>query len=215
MTSGPYAYVSNPMQLSAMLTLAFWGLILASPWVTAAAVMAHLYGLGIAGWDEQGDLEARFGERWAAYRRGVRRWVPRRRPWHPALALTDGRAEAARLYVAESCQVCAGVKRWIERRGPVALEIVAAEHHPARGLARITYDPRDGSAEAQGIAALARGLEHIHLGYALAGFAMRLPVVRHVLQLLIDASGGEPREIPRWPERDGPDPAEPTAGRPA
>jgi hypothetical protein len=40
-------------------------------------------------------------------------------------------------------------------------------------------------------------LEHIHLGWAFAGFAMRLPIVRQALQFLVDASGGEPRRIPR------------------
>jgi protein-S-isoprenylcysteine O-methyltransferase Ste14 len=194
--SGPYAYLASPMQLSAMLTLAVWGVMLESPWVSAAAVMAHLYGLGIAGWDEQGDLHARFGDRWTAYRRAVPRWLPRFRPWHPALAGTQG---PARLYVAESCEVCAGVKPWFERRRPVALEVVAAERHPDRDLERITYDPGDGSPEEHGIVAVARGLEHIHLGYALVGFAMRLPGVHHVLQLLADASGTPPRSIPRRP----------------
>ncbi len=197
-TSGPYAYVANPMQLSAILVLAVWGLMLGSPWVSAAAVVAHLYGLGIAGWDERGNLEARFGERWIAYRRAVRRWRPRLRPWHPALAAPAWPAEPARLYVAESCEACAEVKRWFERRHPVALEVVAAERHPDRDLERITYDPGDAGAEEQGVAALARGLEHIHFGYALVGFAMRLPVVCPLLQLLADVSGGQPRVIPRW-----------------
>src|SRR5262249_17804827 len=59
----------------------------------------------------------------------------------------------------------------------------------------ITYEPADGSRSASGVAAIARGLEHIHLGWALVGFFLRLPVVCQLCQLLADASGAEPRRI--------------------
>jgi hypothetical protein len=41
---------------------------------------------------------------------------------------------------------------------------------------------------------VAGALEPIHLGWALVGFALRLPIVSHLSQLLVDASGGEPRQ---------------------
>ena len=43
--------------------------------------------------------------------------------------------------------------------------------------------------------AIARGLEHIHLGWAFVGFTLRLPAVGGLAQLLVDASGGEARVI--------------------
>jgi protein-S-isoprenylcysteine O-methyltransferase Ste14 len=196
-TSGPYAYVANPMQLSGMLVLATWGLALESLWVVAAAVMAHLYGLGIAGWDEGRDLEARFGTRWGIYRRAVRRWWPRLRPWHPTLDPAWGPAEPARLYVAWSCGMCAGLGAWLARRRPVGLVLLAAEDHPARDLTRLTYDPGDGSGDETGIGALARALQHVHFGYALVGLVMRLPVVHGGLTLLADVSAGPPRVVRR------------------
>jgi protein-S-isoprenylcysteine O-methyltransferase Ste14 len=196
-TSGLYAYLANPMQLSGVLVLATWGWVLGSYWVSAAAVVAHLYGLGIAGWDEGRDLEARFGARSAVYRRAVRRWWPRLRPWHPTLDPGWGPARPARLYVAESCGLCAELGGWFERRRPAGLEIVAAERHPARDLGRLTYDPGDGSGDETGVAALARALEHVHLGYALAGVVMRLPVLRAALTLLADVSAGPPRAMRR------------------
>ena len=75
------------------------------------------------------------------------------------------------------------------------LAIVPAETHPSQALRRITYEPADGSPGASGIGAVARALEHVHLGWALLGFLLRLPVVCQLAQLLADASGAEPRTI--------------------
>jgi protein-S-isoprenylcysteine O-methyltransferase Ste14 len=190
-TTGVYAYVRNPMQLSAVMLLFLLGLVLRNAWVSAAGVMAHLYSAGLAGWDEDEDLRQRFGDAWIAYRRGVRGWVPRLRPWHRP------DHPPARLFVAEGCGMCREVGRWFERRGTRNLTIVAAETHPSGALRRITYEPGDGSRAASGVEAVARALEHIHLGWALLGFLVRLPIVCPLAQLLADASGAEPRRIPR------------------
>ena len=186
-TSGLYAYLRNPMQLSAVVLLFLMGLVLQNAWIAAAGVMAHIYSIGLAGSDEDEDLRARFGADWIAYRSGVRAWVPRFRPW--------ASRPSAHLYVAESCGLCRDVGRWFERRGARQLAIVPAETHPSRALTRITYEPGDGSREATGVEALARALEHIHFGWALVGCLLRLPVIGPLAQLLADASGGEPRKI--------------------
>ena len=188
-TSGLYGYIRNPMQLSAVVLLFFLGLVLRNVWVAAAGVMAHIYSVGLAGWDEGEDLRARFGADWIAYRRGVRAWVPQLRPWHQT-----GRS-TARLFVSESCDMCREVGRWFAVRGTRQLAIVPAETHPSRALTRITYEPGDGSREATGVEAVARALEHVHLGWALIGCLLRLPVICQLAQLLTDASGGEPRDI--------------------
>jgi hypothetical protein len=54
------------------------------------------------------------------------------------------------------------------------------------------------------VAAVARAFEHVHLGWALLGFLMRLPVLCQLTQLLADASGAGPRTIPA---RGGPRPS--------
>jgi protein-S-isoprenylcysteine O-methyltransferase Ste14 len=188
-TSGVYAYVGNPMQTSAVVLLALLGVILGNAWIAAAGVGAHVYSAGLAGWDEDVDLRQRFGAAWVEYRTSVRRWVPRLRPWHrPA-------QPPARLFVAQNCDMCSEVGRWFAARRPRALTIVPAEFHPTRSLMRIRYEPPDGGRPEDGIAAVARALEHIHLGWALAGFILRNPVVRPIAQLLVDASGGQPRPL--------------------
>jgi protein-S-isoprenylcysteine O-methyltransferase Ste14 len=188
-TTGVYAYVRNPMQLSAVMLLFLWGLLIGNPWVSAAGVMAHVYSAGLAGWDEDEDLRVRFGDDWMTYRRAVRAWIPQFRPWHRP------DRPAARLYVSERCDMCREVGRWFERRGALQLDIVAAETHPSGRLTRITYEPGDRTAGVTGIEAVARSLEHVHLGWAFVGFLLRLPVVRQLTQLLTDASGGEARAI--------------------
>ena len=194
-TSGPYAYVSNPMQLSMALGLLGWGALLGSAPVAAAGLMAFIYSAGLAAWSEGDDLFVRHGEPWRAYRAAVRPWLLRWRPW-----ATPGRE--ARLYVAAGCDPCSGLGRWIAARDPVGLTIAAAERHPARDLRRITYEPGDGTPDEEGVAALARALEHIHLGWAMLGWMMRLPMLRPVLQLVVDASGGEPRTVRRTARLD-------------
>ena len=188
-TSGIYAYVRNPMQLSAVLMFLLLGFALWNPWIAAAGVMAHLYAVGFAGADEESDLQARFGPAWTAYRTGVPKWFPRIRPWH-----APGEPPS-RLFVAQGCDVCRDVAAWFDGRGASQLTIIPAEDHPSGALRRITYEPGDGSRAASGIEAIARAVEHISIGWALAGFALRLPLVLPLVQLLADASGAGPRTL--------------------
>jgi protein-S-isoprenylcysteine O-methyltransferase Ste14 len=117
-TTGPYAYVANPMQMAAALVLVAWGVELRSGWVALAGVMAHIYSVGLANWDERGDLSDRFGKPWQDYRHEIHNWLPR---WRPYVE------QVATLYVSETCGICSQVKGWIERRGVRGLEIRAAE----------------------------------------------------------------------------------------
>ena len=189
--SGMYRYVANPMQLSCFVVMMAWGGLLRNPWVAAAGVMSFLYGLGLANWDEGEDLKARFGEPWQKYRRHVRAWRMRWKPRH------DSASRPALLYVAETCGPCSEVRRWFERRSTIGLAFIAAEDHPAHDLRRITYDPQDGNEPEDGIRAIARGLEHIHFGWAFAGACLRLPMMADVVQVLMDASGFGPRLVLR------------------
>jgi hypothetical protein len=71
--------------------------------------------------------------------------------------------------------MCRDVARWSEVRGGRHLTIVPAESHPSGALRRITYESADGVYRASGIDAVARALEHIHLGWALGGCVIGLP----------------------------------------
>lgn len=189
--SGLYRYMASPMQISGAMVLAALGVFLRNLPLVLAAPVVIIYGVGLASWHEGVEMRRRFGESWVLYRRAVPAWRPRWEPWHAP------DSPIPRLYIAESCGLCQAVRRWFEARRPIALILDAAEDHPERDLTRITYDPMDGTPPEEGVAALARGLEHLNLAWAFLGAGLRLPVVRPLAQFLADAAGFEPQLIPR------------------
>lgn len=186
-TSGIYRYCANPMQLSCGLVMLAWAGLLRNGWLVLAAATSIVYSAGIAEWDERQDLARRFEAEWKHYRAAVRNWRPRWRPYHTG--------PTARLYIAGSCGPCSELRSWLEARKPLGLQFIAAEMLPAGSIRRMRYDPNDGSAAVDGVRALGRALEHLHLGWALSGAALRLPLVWQSVQLLMDASGLGPRLI--------------------
>lgn len=187
-SSGVYAYIANPMQSCTTLLLLVLALELRSAWMAVAALVSFLYAVGLAAWDEGEDLLQRHGLPFRQYRRHVRNWVPRWRPFVP---------RPARVYIADECGKCSQLANFLRWLQPEGLEIFAAEEHASRDLVRMTYDPQDGSEEQSGIAALGRAFEHINLGWAWLGIAIRLPGVCHLLQSIADVSGGGPMKVVR------------------
>jgi protein-S-isoprenylcysteine O-methyltransferase Ste14 len=186
-TSGIYRYFANPMQLSCTLVMAAWAGVLRSGWMLLAAGLSLVYSAGIAAWDEDEDLARRFGSAWRDYRSAVKNWRPRWRPYHngpPAL-----------IYIARSCGPCSEVRTWLEARSPLGLQIVEAETLPAGSIQRMRYDAGYGNGTVDGVRAMGRALEHLHLGWALCGAALRLPCVWQLVQLFMDAAGLGPRVI--------------------
>jgi protein-S-isoprenylcysteine O-methyltransferase Ste14 len=186
-TSGPYAYVANPMQAAACLVLLGLAVVLGSVWLAAAALIDVVYGAGLAGWHEHTRMHTQFGADWLAYRRAVRVWWPRWRPYVGSPSV---------LYVDTSCGPCTQLGDWLAGQHPPGLQIVSAADHPVPELDRLTFQHPDGREE-EGVAALARGLESIHLGWAFVGWTLRLPIVCPIVQLLVDASGGGPHRVIR------------------
>jgi protein-S-isoprenylcysteine O-methyltransferase Ste14 len=186
-TSGMYRYCANPMQLSCALAMLGWAALLRNGWLMAAAAASVIYSAGIAEWDESQDLERRFGAAWKHYRREVRNWRPLWRPYHAG--------EPARLYLAASCRPCSQLRAWLEAKGPVGLEMFDAETLADGSVRRMRYDAGDGSDYTEGVRALGRALEHLNLGWALAGTVLRLPILWQWVQLLMDASGLGPRAV--------------------
>ncbi|MFC3994689.1 methyltransferase family protein [Nocardiopsis sediminis] len=185
--TGPYAYVRNPMQLCVVLGYLACALLAWDVRPLIGAAVAFACAAGPAAGHEDETLRRSFGPAWDRYRAGVRPWLPRPRPW-------PGRTPAV-LYVARGCAVCSPLEGWLLRRRPTALTIAAAETHP-RPLRRLTYACADGL-DATGIAAFGRALEHLHLGWALLGWAIGLPGVARCLGLCADAFGAGPRAVRR------------------
>ena len=182
--TGIYRYIANPMQVSCALVMLLWAVALRSKWMLVGPLICVVYSAGIAAWDEAADLERRFGGDWVRYRAAVRDWWPR---WRPFVAVE------ATVYIARGCEPCSRVRLWLEGRAPRGLRIVDAETLPAGLIRRMWYVCGDETVE--GVRAMARALEHLHLGWALVGAAMRLPVIASGLQVFADAMGFGPREV--------------------
>lgn len=188
-TSGPYSYVRNPMQLSMVLIFAIGAATLWNPWLLASAAIAFAYGAGLASWHEGIDLERRFGKQWTNYRTEICNWIPR---WKPHVE------DEAQLLVAFSCSTCSSVGRWFIARNPVGLKVAPAEDSQDPGLRRVTYISA-GSEPIRGVAAIARALEHIHLGWAVTGWFLATPGVSHLAQLMADVFGPTPQVVAGLP----------------
>lgn len=82
---GPYAYVRNPMILSALSVLlgeaCFLGSIPIALWCLLFWIMNTVY---FTYFEEPG-LVKRFGGEYEEYKKHVRRWIPRLQPWIPPL----------------------------------------------------------------------------------------------------------------------------------
>jgi protein-S-isoprenylcysteine O-methyltransferase Ste14 len=188
-TSGPYSYVRNPMQVSMVLIFLVGGVSLWNGWLLTAAFVAFIYGAGLAEWHEDVQLSERFNDTWRSYRTTVRPWVP---GWRPTVS------EPSTLLVAYSCATCSSIGRWFLTRDPVGLEIAPAEDSNDPDLRRVTYVPADGPPQ-RGVIAVARALEHIHLGWAMAGWVLAMPIVSHFAQLVVDVFGPTPHAVDGLP----------------
>lgn len=96
-TTGPYAYIANPMQAGMTIALVILGLLLRSPWLIAGAFIGFAFSTGIADWHERSQLEERFGSKWVDYDSQVRSWIPR---WKPVYMNRSQEAPVAHLYYA-------------------------------------------------------------------------------------------------------------------
>jgi protein-S-isoprenylcysteine O-methyltransferase Ste14 len=80
---GLYRHVRNPMYVAVGATIVGQALVLGRPVLLAYAALFWLVVAGFVRIYEEPTLSARYGEEYAEYRRAVRAWWPRRRPWSP------------------------------------------------------------------------------------------------------------------------------------
>lgn len=184
-TTGPYRFVSNPMQLGGTLLLLGQAVLYASPWLAGMAVVGALFAATSARVHEFATIGRRFGASWTVYQASVRAWWPR---WRPV------DSTSATLWVAESCGACRDIGVWIERRHPVGLTIRPAEQHPTRSLQRAAYEAADGHTTT-GVDAIAHAAEHLDAWWAGLGLLLRLPGVRSFARVIGDAVGFGPQQL--------------------
>ena len=181
---GIYAYIRNPMQFSMTNLLILESHFLWSPWPLLIAIAGLVYSEGFARWSENQDMNARFGNSWAAYKATHRPWLP---------TFFPESASPSELWYDDSCTACHQTANWFANRSPIALKICKASEWPGDPLERITWHhPTSGRTE-HGVTAVAMALQHLHLGWALVGWIIGLPGLSHVIQICLDASGAGKR----------------------
>ena len=80
---GLYRYVRTPMYLAVAATIVGQALLLGQ-WILLPYAAAFLgVTAAFVHWYEEPTLRRQFGEEYEEYRRAVRGWWPRRRPWRP------------------------------------------------------------------------------------------------------------------------------------
>ncbi|MBW6439340.1 isoprenylcysteine carboxylmethyltransferase family protein [Actinoplanes hulinensis] len=175
-TTGVYAYLANPMQVSAILLQLLLAAATRSATLAAVALSTTAFAAAIAGPHERQDLQSRYGQSWRDYRDRVRDWRPRRTPYEPV---------PARLWLDDDCGPCTTVRDALQRRHPAGLTILPASTHPGT-LWRARYEAADGHT-ADGVAAVARSLEHIGALPAYISMFLLLPGLNRLAQLITDA----------------------------
>jgi protein-S-isoprenylcysteine O-methyltransferase Ste14 len=172
-STGPYAFVANPMQIiSALLVLLI--AINARSWGLAfIAVMFALFDAVYAHWYNEAHIAQAMPGEWSRFEQGVPAWGMRWRPY------VEGEAEVA---ISRD-----GPARWIwERvwrrvyRGHAVRERLLEPHD---GL-RLRYRRPAAGVDATGVMAAARVLEHGPLPFAMLGWLMRFAGIGAVLQIV-------------------------------
>jgi protein-S-isoprenylcysteine O-methyltransferase Ste14 len=81
--AGPYRWVRNPMAFASLAQGGAIGLMAGSPLVLAYILVGALMWNALARPWEEHELEAKFGAEYAHYKRQVRCWIPRVKPYSP------------------------------------------------------------------------------------------------------------------------------------
>ena len=81
---GLYRHVRNPMYLAVVAAITGQALALGQPVLLGYAAAVWVTVASFVRWYEEPALTQQFGAQYRAYRRSVRAWLPRIRPWRPA-----------------------------------------------------------------------------------------------------------------------------------
>ena len=156
-TTGIYAYVSNPMQLSAALGFLVLGALLQNAWIMAASAMAWVFVQGMVRWHNRNDLLIRFPVGWPEYKANVPEWLPRWKPWAPKPATVT---------------LCKS-STWHERIAPFLNEASGLDVQWSEDTSA-TYVHPNNAYDFHGSCAIAAAIAHKNLVFALISHAWLL-----------------------------------------
>jgi protein-S-isoprenylcysteine O-methyltransferase Ste14 len=173
-TSGPYASIANPMQLTSALVMASLAIVTASSGAWLLPVTFLVFDGIFASWYNRAHIALAMPEDWSRYRAAVRDWRPRARPYI---------ARTATLHFPDAGRDSEALA-WLMRHAADGLRIDIALLPPTVQRQRLVYASSDPDLDAVGIAAFGRALEHLGGLPAFAGWVLRLPGASHLVELL-------------------------------
>ncbi len=174
-SSGPYAFTANPMQIISAFFMAVLALYARSWGLALVALMFAVFDTIYATWYNRAHIALAMPGEWSSYRGAVREWRMR---WRPHVA------EEAHVIISD-----AGPARavwnvlwpWLSPRLEGSFRIESA---PLGSLARLIYRRPGSGVEDHGMKGLARILEHGPVPLAAIGWLMRFPYLGGCLQRL-------------------------------
>ncbi len=173
-TSGPYASIANPMQLTSALVMAALAILTASNAAWSLPITFLIFDGVFASWYNRAHIALAMPEDWERYRAEVRDWRFRHRPYI---------ARTATLHFPDAGRDARALA-WLMRRAADGLEIRIAPAPPSVQRQRIVYVSSDPDLDAVGIAAFGRALEHLGGIPAFVGWLLRLPGANHFVELV-------------------------------
>lgn len=174
-SSGPYAFTANPMQIISAFFMAVLALYARSWGLALIALMFAIFDTIYATWYNRAHIAIAMPEAWSSYRGAVREWRLR---WRPHIA------EEAHIVISGSGPARAVWNLlWprLSRRLEGSFRIESA---PPGSLARLVYRRPASGVEDHGIKGLARILEHGPVLLAVVGWLLRFPYLGGCLQRL-------------------------------
>lgn len=154
-SSGPYAYIANPMQVTVALKMLALGWLTHSVGLLAVALSFVVFDAIFAAGYNRIHIARAFPNRWSTYLADVPEWRLRRHPSQHSrgsLSLPDHHTR---------------LRHWLQRR---------AHHLELNPGPVIRYQSPNLPAPVYGGRAILRALEHTHLGWALPAWTLRAPL---------------------------------------
>ncbi|MBV9836409.1 MAG: hypothetical protein JO055_18475, partial [Alphaproteobacteria bacterium] len=174
-SSGPYAFTANPMQIISAFFMATLALYARSWGLALIALMFAVFDTIYATWYNRAHIAIAMPEAWSSYRGAVREWRMR---WRPHIT------EEAHIVISDSGPARAMwnfLWPWLSRRLEGSFRI---ESMPLGTLERLIYRLPGSGVEDHGIKGLARILEHGPVPLAVLGWLIRFPYLGGCLQRL-------------------------------
>jgi len=185
-TTGPYAYMANPLQISTMLIYISFALAFDSYLMVLAILVFVLYTEIFVKWHHKIDIEKRFNYDWFEYKKNVKNWLPR---WLPYTH------KKSTVFFSKDCIICPSTEEFAAQLNPKDINFESAKNHPSKDLKRATYRHYSGRFEEEGVNAMARIFEQVNLSFAMIGWIIRMPFINAFLQFTVDRTSVRGKKV--------------------